>query len=106
MMAFDECPPGDSPRDYAAKSLRLTHRWLEATAAAATPRQERPRSADHPERPEAAGKKKETDRFLSLSLVSGRLDSNQRPPTPEAGALTGLRYTPNKDPYHLKSAQR
>ncbi len=29
MMAFDECPPGDSPRDYAAKSLDLTHRWLE-----------------------------------------------------------------------------
>ena len=29
MMAFDECPPGDSPRDYAAKSLGLTHRWLE-----------------------------------------------------------------------------
>lgn len=28
--------------------------------------------------------------------LSGRLDSNQRPPTPEAGALTGLRYTPNK----------
>ena len=32
--------------------------------------------------------------FAHLSL-SGRLDSNQRPPTPEAGALTGLRYTPN-----------
>ena len=29
-------------------------------------------------------------------FLSGRLDSNQRPPTPEAGALTGLRYTPNK----------
>ncbi len=29
MMAFDECPPGDSPRDYAARSLDLTHRWLE-----------------------------------------------------------------------------
>ncbi|MBP3356426.1 MAG: tRNA guanosine(34) transglycosylase Tgt [Rikenellaceae bacterium] len=29
MMAFDECPPGDSPRDYAARSLELTHRWLE-----------------------------------------------------------------------------
>ena len=29
--------------------------------------------------------------------MSGRLDSNQRPPTPEAGALTGLRYTPNKE---------
>lgn len=29
MMAFDECPPGDSPRDYAAKSLHLTHRWLD-----------------------------------------------------------------------------
>jgi len=28
MMAFDECPPGDSPRDYAAKSLDLTNRWL------------------------------------------------------------------------------
>lgn len=29
MMAFDECPPGDAPRDYAAKSLALTNRWLE-----------------------------------------------------------------------------
>ncbi|MFR9620373.1 MAG: tRNA guanosine(34) transglycosylase Tgt [Rikenellaceae bacterium] len=29
MMAFDECPPGDAPRDYAAKSLGLTQRWLE-----------------------------------------------------------------------------
>ena len=28
MMAFDECPPGDAPRDYASKSLELTHRWL------------------------------------------------------------------------------
>ena len=29
MMAFDECPPGDAPRDYAAKSLALTGRWLD-----------------------------------------------------------------------------
>ena len=29
MMAFDECPPGDAPRDYAAKSLGLTQRWLD-----------------------------------------------------------------------------
>lgn len=29
MMAFDECPPGDSSYDYANKSLRLTQRWLE-----------------------------------------------------------------------------
>ena len=29
MMAFDECPPGDAPRDYAAKSLSLTERWLD-----------------------------------------------------------------------------
>ncbi len=29
MMAFDECPPGDAPYDYAAKSLALTERWLE-----------------------------------------------------------------------------
>ncbi len=28
IMAFDECPPGDAPRDYAAKSLALTQRWL------------------------------------------------------------------------------
>jgi queuine tRNA-ribosyltransferase len=28
MMALDECPPGDAPRDYAEKSLALTHRWL------------------------------------------------------------------------------
>ena len=29
MMAFDECPPGDSPREYAARSLALTERWLD-----------------------------------------------------------------------------
>ena len=29
MMAFDECPPGDAPKEYAAKSLALTERWLE-----------------------------------------------------------------------------
>ncbi len=29
MMAFDECPPGDAPREYAAKSLALTQRWLD-----------------------------------------------------------------------------
>ncbi|WP_297451523.1 tRNA guanosine(34) transglycosylase Tgt [uncultured Alistipes sp.] len=29
MMAFDECPPGDAPYDYAARSLDLTNRWLE-----------------------------------------------------------------------------
>ncbi len=29
MMAFDECPPGDAPYDYAARSLNLTSRWLE-----------------------------------------------------------------------------
>ena len=29
MMAFDECPPGDAPYDYAAKSLALTERWLD-----------------------------------------------------------------------------
>ena len=29
MMAFDECPPGDAPRNYAAKSLALTERWLD-----------------------------------------------------------------------------
>jgi queuine tRNA-ribosyltransferase len=29
IMAFDECPPGDSDFDYAKKSLGLTQRWLE-----------------------------------------------------------------------------
>ena len=29
MMAFDECPPGDAPREYAVRSLALTERWLE-----------------------------------------------------------------------------
>ncbi len=28
IMAFDECPPGDSPYEYAHKSMELTHRWL------------------------------------------------------------------------------
>ncbi len=29
MMAFDECPPGTADREYAARSLELTNRWLE-----------------------------------------------------------------------------
>ena len=29
MMAFDECPPGNSDYQYAKKSLALTHRWLQ-----------------------------------------------------------------------------
>ena len=29
MMAFDECPPGTASYDYAAKSLKRTHGWLE-----------------------------------------------------------------------------
>ena len=28
-------------------------------------------------------------------LLSGWQDSNLRPPAPKAGAITGLRYTPN-----------
>jgi hypothetical protein len=31
-------------------------------------------------------------------ISSGRQDSNLRPPAPKAGAITGLRYAPNKDP--------
>ena len=29
IMAFDECPPGTAPYDYAKKSLALTHHWLD-----------------------------------------------------------------------------
>lgn len=28
IMAFDECPPGDSDKAYASNSMKLTHRWL------------------------------------------------------------------------------
>ena len=30
----------------------------------------------------------------TLSFLSGRMDSNHRPPGPKPGALTGLRYAP------------
>jgi queuine tRNA-ribosyltransferase len=29
IMAFDECPPADSPYKYALDSMKLTHRWLD-----------------------------------------------------------------------------
>lgn len=29
VMAFDECPPGGSDRNYASKSMEMTHRWLD-----------------------------------------------------------------------------
>jgi hypothetical protein len=34
---------------------------------------------------------------LSYRRISGREDSNFRPPAPKAGALTELRYTPNNN---------
>ena len=36
MMAFDECPPGDSDYEYAKKSLGLTHRWLAVVSSVST----------------------------------------------------------------------
>lgn len=33
MMAFDECPPGESPYPYAKKSMELTHRWMDRCCA-------------------------------------------------------------------------
>ncbi len=33
-------------------------------------------------------------KFSAIPTLSGYLDSNQGPPAPKAGALTGLRYTP------------
>lgn len=29
IMAFDECPPGDAPRNYVVKAVDRTHRWLD-----------------------------------------------------------------------------
>ena len=39
--------------------------------------------------------KKKAIRRMTFFLVSGYRDSNAGPPAPKAGALTGLRYTPN-----------
>ncbi len=40
-------------------------------------------------------KKEEANLLNFLFFVSGYQDSNLGPPAPKAGALTGLRYTPN-----------
>ena len=39
--------------------------------------------------------KKAIRRMTFFFLTSGYRDSNAGPPAPKAGALTGLRYTPN-----------
>ena len=39
-------------------------------------------------------------------FLSGWQDSNLRPPAPKAGAITGLRYTPNKQIRLLIRVQR
>ncbi len=36
IMAFDECAPGTSSREYARKAMHLTHRWAERCIAAHT----------------------------------------------------------------------
>ena len=45
--------------------------------------------------PSCLKKKKVSFITPSFTLLSGQRDSNPRPPAPKAGALTGLRYTPN-----------
>ncbi len=37
--------------------------------------------------------------LVHYSVLSGRLDLNQRPPAPKAGALTRLRYAPSYQSY-------
>ena len=41
-------------------------------------------------------------KWLNGVLLSGRRDSNPRPPAPKAGALTGLRYAPNQNVFALQ----
>ena len=41
-----------------------------------------------------------------FSPLSGYQDSNLGPPAPKAGALTGLRYTPNHLLFFSKAVQR
>lgn len=38
---------------------------------------------------------KKSHQLLDGFFMSGRLDSNQRPPGPKPGILTGLNYAPN-----------
>src|SRR5690554_1868948 len=38
---------------------------------------------------------KKAEQLVLSGLLSGWQDSNLRPPAPKAGAITGLRYTPN-----------
>ena len=40
--------------------------------------------------------------YVSSDCLSGYLDSNQGPPAPKAGALTGLRYTPRASRYRCR----
>ena len=41
-------------------------------------------------------------KWLNGVLLSGRRDSNPRPPAPKAGALTGLRYAPIQNVFALQ----
>ena len=41
--------------------------------------------------------------LYNLFSLSGYQDSNLGPPAPKAGALTGLRYTPNRFAFLFKS---
>ena len=40
-------------------------------------------------------KKEAIMKFLHYRILSGRRDSNSRPPAPKAGILTGLNYYPH-----------
>ncbi len=42
----------------------------------------------------------------ALIILSGRQDSNLRPPGPKPGAITGLRYAPNGNIFIRTSAER
>ena len=48
---------------------------------------------------------KKAPHFCKALILSGWQDSNLRPPAPKAGALTGLRYTPNIFFYYFSKSR-
>ena len=57
-------------------------------------------ATQHNMRPENSHCLAEKLYVFQLDIWSERRDLNSRPPVPQTGALTGLRYAPNFGPYY------
>ena len=105
VMAFDECPPGDAPREAVAAATARTTRWARRSRDAHTPRRPvavRHRAGRRPPRPARAERARARRARTSPATPSGGLAVGEPKPARDARARRrSIRCCPRSKPRYL-----